>query len=243
MYRIKNWNQFQHYKDRQPPWIKLYPRLMGDPAYIRLSDRAKVVLFHCWMAAAKVWNPLKEVEPLLPSDPKTLRILLQLDRKLNLNELEDACYLVPVSSDYNNLLDKDDSIVLDKRSPEVEAYKPEKEKEEPKAPTEEHPDDTQAAKQKVLDDLIQKCTEKYAGRWNPMAFFLSEMNKQHRPIECFIDHYERMLRSDPDDPVAYSMSVWKVEAQNVEANLSEAEARKGKGSLISFEDIMKGVTQ
>ena len=26
--KIKNWSKFQHFKDRKPPWVKLYPGLM-----------------------------------------------------------------------------------------------------------------------------------------------------------------------------------------------------------------------
>jgi hypothetical protein len=28
--RIKNWAQFQHFKDRKPPWVKLYRDLLDD---------------------------------------------------------------------------------------------------------------------------------------------------------------------------------------------------------------------
>jgi hypothetical protein len=26
--RVKNWSEFQHYKDRNPPWIKLHRTLL-----------------------------------------------------------------------------------------------------------------------------------------------------------------------------------------------------------------------
>jgi hypothetical protein len=29
--RPRNWKEFQHYKDRRPPWIRLYHRLLDDP--------------------------------------------------------------------------------------------------------------------------------------------------------------------------------------------------------------------
>ena len=28
--RIKNWKKFQHFRDRKPPWIKLYRDLLGE---------------------------------------------------------------------------------------------------------------------------------------------------------------------------------------------------------------------
>ncbi len=30
-YRIKGWVKFQHFKDRRPPWIKLYRDILEDP--------------------------------------------------------------------------------------------------------------------------------------------------------------------------------------------------------------------
>jgi len=32
MLRVKNWGKFQHYKDRNPPWIKLHRGLLGGSA-------------------------------------------------------------------------------------------------------------------------------------------------------------------------------------------------------------------
>jgi hypothetical protein len=33
----KNFEQFQHYKDRNPPWIKLWTRLLDDYEFNELS--------------------------------------------------------------------------------------------------------------------------------------------------------------------------------------------------------------
>ena len=30
MLRIKNWSEFQHYKDRAPPWVKLHHSLLDN---------------------------------------------------------------------------------------------------------------------------------------------------------------------------------------------------------------------
>jgi hypothetical protein len=35
---IKNWSEFQHYKDRNPPWIKLHRALLDDYAFAALPD-------------------------------------------------------------------------------------------------------------------------------------------------------------------------------------------------------------
>ncbi len=51
--RVKNWDQFQHFKDRCPPWIKLYKDLLDDPDWHELSgDQAKVLVM-LWLVASE----------------------------------------------------------------------------------------------------------------------------------------------------------------------------------------------
>lgn len=47
---VRNWEKFQHYRDRQPPWIKLYTSLLRDPRYLELSMGARGLLITIWMA-------------------------------------------------------------------------------------------------------------------------------------------------------------------------------------------------
>jgi hypothetical protein len=39
--RVKNWDRYQHYKERKPPWIKLYVSLLCSPNVDTLSDVGK----------------------------------------------------------------------------------------------------------------------------------------------------------------------------------------------------------
>lgn len=55
---IKNWGAFQHYKERRPPWIKLYTHLLDDLDYLRLSDAAQAGLPRVWLLAARLGHPL-----------------------------------------------------------------------------------------------------------------------------------------------------------------------------------------
>ena len=36
-FTVKNFEQFQHYKDRNPPWIKLWTKLLDDYEFNELS--------------------------------------------------------------------------------------------------------------------------------------------------------------------------------------------------------------
>lgn len=51
--RVLNWREFQHYKDRDPPWIKLHQRkLLDKPEWRRLSGAGAKLLVDVWMLAA-----------------------------------------------------------------------------------------------------------------------------------------------------------------------------------------------
>ena len=51
--KIKNWNKYQHYKDRNPPWIKLHRKLLDDREFHKLKPLASKVLVLCWLLAAE----------------------------------------------------------------------------------------------------------------------------------------------------------------------------------------------
>jgi hypothetical protein len=51
--RIKNWEKFQHYKNRKPPWIKLYRDLIDDREWFCLQDASKVLLILLWIIASE----------------------------------------------------------------------------------------------------------------------------------------------------------------------------------------------
>lgn len=52
-YAIKNWKKFQHFKDRRPPWIKLYRDILEDPDWHQLDDKASKVLVMLWILASE----------------------------------------------------------------------------------------------------------------------------------------------------------------------------------------------
>lgn len=49
--RIKDWNRFQHYRDRNPEWIKLYGRLLDDIEWHDLTGDAAKTLVGLWLLA------------------------------------------------------------------------------------------------------------------------------------------------------------------------------------------------
>jgi len=50
---VKNWDTFQHYGKRNPPWIKLHRAILDDYAFCALPDMAKGHLMLLWLYASQ----------------------------------------------------------------------------------------------------------------------------------------------------------------------------------------------
>src|SRR5574340_1175559 len=85
--RIKNFERFQHYRDRNPPWIKLYTQLLDDRDFLALSDAARGQLVLLWLLAARMGNPL-------PDDARLLAGKIGSSGRLQLEELVAAGWLI-----------------------------------------------------------------------------------------------------------------------------------------------------
>jgi hypothetical protein len=64
MVRIKNWSRFQHFKDRRPPWIKLYRDLLDDVEWFKLRGDAKGLLINLWLIASENNGDVPDIETL-----------------------------------------------------------------------------------------------------------------------------------------------------------------------------------
>ena len=120
-YRVKNWEKFQHYKDRNPPWIKLHNSLMTDPDFLCLQDASKLHLIMIWLFASRSENKIT-------TDEKLLTRLLMLDKQVDLSPLVSAGFLIP----YDNCLQDASTTLADRlqlASPETEQSRAETETE------------------------------------------------------------------------------------------------------------------
>jgi hypothetical protein len=57
-FSVANFEKFQHYRDRAPPWIKLYNEILDDYAFAQLPDASKVHLILIWLLASRADNCL-----------------------------------------------------------------------------------------------------------------------------------------------------------------------------------------
>lgn len=51
--KTKNWKEFQHYKDRCPPWIKLHRNILNDRKYMCLPTASKALAPLLWLLACE----------------------------------------------------------------------------------------------------------------------------------------------------------------------------------------------
>lgn len=72
--KVKNWKKFQHFRDRMPPWIKLYRELLDDPDWHDLDPADAKFLVMLWLLAAED----KKKEGYLP-DIKLISFRLRID--------------------------------------------------------------------------------------------------------------------------------------------------------------------
>lgn len=89
---VRNFRKFQHYKDRKPPWIKLYSSLLDDYAFSCLQDASKLHAILIWLLASQHENKL-------PNDAKWIAGKISATDPVDLDGLIAAGYLVPWSED------------------------------------------------------------------------------------------------------------------------------------------------
>jgi hypothetical protein len=101
--RVKNWDRFQHYKDRSPPWIKLHYTTLDDYAWSHLPDTAKAHLMGIWLLASRQ-------DGRIPNDAAWLGTRIGARSKVDLGVLIRAGFL---EKDASTSLASSDSTALD----------------------------------------------------------------------------------------------------------------------------------
>lgn len=89
---IPNWDRFQHYRDRDPPWIKFYTELLHDPDYLALSGDQRAILHGLWLEYASSRRRLRAETRSLSS-----RLLLRVTKR-QLETLNHAGFITILAS-------------------------------------------------------------------------------------------------------------------------------------------------
>jgi hypothetical protein len=90
-FRIVNWKRFQHYKNRNPPWIKLHRELLTSRAWISEDDTNRTLMVALMLIAADTDN-------LIPADPGYVRRRAYLNTEPDFSRLLELGFLERASN-------------------------------------------------------------------------------------------------------------------------------------------------
>lgn len=63
MLKVKNWSSYQHYKHRNPPWIKLSTSIFQDYDFFAMSDASKLLAICILTLASRYKDPQAGIVP------------------------------------------------------------------------------------------------------------------------------------------------------------------------------------
>ena len=93
---IKNWAEFQHYKKRNPPWIKLHRAIVDDYHFAALKDKTKAHLVMIWILAAGS-------EGRIPHDAKFIASRINATEPIDIDAMIGAGFLIAEEGDHEEL--------------------------------------------------------------------------------------------------------------------------------------------
>jgi hypothetical protein len=89
--KIKNWTKFQHFKDRRPPWVKLYRDILDDIEWHELDPLAAKVLVMLWLIASEDDGRIPDTKTLAfrlrLTEVKTKEVVIKLSHWLEQNDI------------------------------------------------------------------------------------------------------------------------------------------------------------
>ena len=92
-FQVANWDTLQHYKDRNPPWIKLHNSLLDDYNFSCLQDASKAHLIAIMMLASRTNNEL-------PVDADWLQRQINATSTVDIVPLIDSGFLEYIESNH-----------------------------------------------------------------------------------------------------------------------------------------------
>ena len=113
-FKIAKWKEYQHYKDRRPPWIKLYNKLLRKYEFLCLQDDSKLLLILLWLYASTIETKNNE-EPVIPYDPYFLKSIIPVNNVPDLQPLIDKGFIIMLAG-----CNQDDSDLSQSRRTETE---------------------------------------------------------------------------------------------------------------------------
>jgi hypothetical protein len=117
IFTIKNWQNYQHYKDRNPPWIKLHYEMITSKDWVKFDDASKLLAIVCMMIASRNEGQIED-------DCEYIQSVAHLRKKPNLQALINSGFLVLTSetlADASTM--QADAIIEERHIEQTETYK------------------------------------------------------------------------------------------------------------------------
>jgi hypothetical protein len=126
--RVMGWEKYQHYKDRNPPWIKLHRELLTSNTWVSLDDAGRVLAIAIMMLAAATGNRIK-------AEPRYLMRVAYLNAEPDLRPLVEVGFIeiIDENSEHASSPTNGASAMLATARPETEQIQNRAEKKEVEA--------------------------------------------------------------------------------------------------------------
>jgi hypothetical protein len=115
IYRIKNWSEYQHYKDRCPPWIKLHHAMLTSEIWVMGNDATRALIIASMLLASRN----EKQDGSFNGDPEYVKRFAYLNTSPNFKPLIDYNFIELLQDDSAVLADCD----TEKRREEAEKEK------------------------------------------------------------------------------------------------------------------------
>lgn len=99
--RVRNWAKYQHYKDRNPPWIKLHFAMLSSKDWVMMNDSERVLAVACMLIASQSDTP----DGSFDADPDYIKRVAYLSSTPDFNSLIKLGFLEDASGCKQTLAD------------------------------------------------------------------------------------------------------------------------------------------
>jgi len=96
--KIANWEKFQHYKHRNPPWIKLHIEILSSVTWVSLDDASRVLAIASMVVASKN-------DGCVPMDASYMQRVAYLNQPANFEPLINIGFFEKLQADASALLE------------------------------------------------------------------------------------------------------------------------------------------
>lgn len=209
---VKGWGDFQHYKDRDPPWIKLHKKLLDDYEFqmLQLASRALAPMF--WLLASE------SKDGSFDADPAKLAFRLRTSEKVInevIKELIDKGFLVG------------DSAVL--ASCKRDAM--------PETETETETETTLSGKPDA-NPLREKNQEARESAKRVLSFLNEKTGRAYRPTPAIVDMIAARIRDGATETECRQIIVRKGRDWSADEKMSQYLRPKTLFSRTNFENYL-----